>query len=456
MRVCFANHSTAPKSLGGAERSLIRLVEDWQGIDPDFEPTFVTKAPRGTFIDALEQRGWQYQAYRFRGWALPSPQPAPAAERATFATADYAAVSAIIRQFEQQRPDLVVTNTLVAPWAAFAAAALGIPQAWFIREYGDLDHGLQFQIGRDATLRDIGLMALEVVTNSQSLRAHLAPFIDPERISVAYPAVEVEQLLAGRAAVPVQVPFPQEDPGLRITMVGRVEESKGQFRVIDALGELARRGVTASVCFVGAWTHPGYDLLLRERARSLGIAGRVTFAGEQRNPAPYIHAADVCVTASTLEAFGRSTAEYMALGRAVVAADNGGSAELVVPGRTGRLFPVDDTAAFADALEHYAMHPEDVLRHGSRGQEELSRTLSTGHDNASAIARLSALVGTEGYRLPEIARYWFDLPATYASLGATSAKAAIGLLVSRVGTRSGLVGRALAAPGVAARRLVRR
>ena len=38
-----------------------------------------------------------------------------------------------------RRPDLVVTNTVVAPWGAFAAKALGIPHAWFVREYGDLD-----------------------------------------------------------------------------------------------------------------------------------------------------------------------------------------------------------------------------------------------------------------------------------------------------------------------------
>ncbi|WIB12405.1 hypothetical protein [Curtobacterium sp. MCPF17_052] len=127
MLVSFANHSTAPVNLGGAERSLLRFVEDWAATDPDFTPHFVTKAPRGKFIEALDERGWQYDAFRYRGWAVPSPQPAPAAERAAFATVDYAAVSAIIRHYERQRPDLVVTNTLVAPWASFAAAVLGIP-----------------------------------------------------------------------------------------------------------------------------------------------------------------------------------------------------------------------------------------------------------------------------------------------------------------------------------------
>ena len=456
MIVSFANHSTAPVNLGGAERSLIRFVEDWQAQDPAMTPTFITKAPRGKFIDALDERGWSYDALRFRGWALPSPQPAPAAERAAFATVDYAAVNAIIRKYERERPDLVVTNTLVAPWASFAAAVLGIPQAWFVREYGDLDHGLQFQTGRAGVLGDIGLLSGAVVTNSEAMREHLAQYIPADKLSVAYPTVDTSRLLATKDDTPAVTPFPQAEPGLRITVLGRVEESKGQHRVVDALGALRRRGVTASVCFVGSWKQPGEDQRLTDRARALGVAEHVVFAGEQHTPAPFIQAADVCVTPSTIEAFGRTTAEYMALGRAVVATRQGGSAELVESGVTGALVDADDTNALADALAAYAADPDTARRHGAAAPERLATVTGAGHDNAAAIARLVALVGTEGYRLPQAARYWFELPGAYASLGATSARAAVGLLASRVRSRSGAVGRLIAQPGVVVRKLARR
>jgi glycosyltransferase involved in cell wall biosynthesis len=431
-------------------------VEDWQERDPAMTPSFVTKAPKGKFTEALDERGWHYDAFRFRGWALPSPQPAPAAERAAFATVDYAAVNAIIRLYERTRPDLVVTNTLVAPWAAFAAAVLGIPQAWFVREYGDLDHGLHFQHGRAGVLGDIGLMSGAVVTNSAAMRDHLAHWMPAEKVSVAYPAVDVERLRATRGDTPAVVPFPQTDPGLRVTVVGRVEESKGQHRVVDALGLLKDRGVTASVCFVGSWKQPGEDQRLLDRARALGVAEHVVFVGEQTAPAPYVDAADVCVTPSTIEAFGRTTAEYMALGKPVLASREGGSAELVEPGVTGALFDAADTAALADALAAYAADPASVGRHGAAAPERLAAVTGTGHDNAAAIARLTALVGTEGYRLPQVARYWFELPGAYAPLGATSARAAVGLLTSRLRSRSGTVGRLLARPGALVRKVTRR
>lgn len=457
MRVIFANHSSAPTNLGGAERSLLRFVEDWQRIDPELEPVFVTKAPEGTFIKALKERGWPFRAYRYRGWALPSPQPAPAAEQATFATVDYAAVRAMIELFRKNRPDLVVTNTLVAPWASFAAAALGIPQAWIVREYGDLDHGLHFQIGRNATFRDIGLMSGAVVTNSEAMRAHLAADIDDDKISVAYPVVDIDGLLAGRGSAPAVTPFPQTASDLRVTVVGRVEHGKGQHRVIDALGVLRGRGLTVTACFVGSWKHPGYDQQLLARARALGVADQVVFVGEQRNPAPYIEAAEVCVTPSTLEAFGRTTAEYMALGRAVVASSSGGSAELVAHGETGWLFDVEDIDSLADALETYARDRGRAAAHGDAAPGHLSRLMGGAHTNAAAIERLRAVaLAGDGYRLPEIAQYWFALPGAYASLGATSARAAVGLLADRLRTRSGVVGRVLARPGAVVRRLVQR
>lgn len=456
MRVIFSNHSTAPVNLGGAERSLLKLVDDWAAHNPEFEPFFFTKAPTGLFTKALDERGYHYRAFRFRGWALPSPQPAPVSERTTFAAADYQAVGGMIQELERLQPDLVVTNTLVAPWAAFAAKTLGLPHAWFVREYGDLDHDLKFQEGRDRTLADIGLLSEAVFTNSVALKNHVAAHVDADKISVVYPSVDSGWVRERAAQDPATVPFPQSDPGLKITVVGRVEPGKGQFRAIDALGLLKKDGVAASLCLVGSWKTPGYDLELRDRATALGVADRVTFAGEQANPYPYVTAADVCVTPSTVEAFGRTTLEYLMAGRPVVASETGGSAELVEPGATGALFHPDDIRQLADALKVYATTPGLAAEHGAAGSARVETILNAGFTQEAAIERLESLVGKPAYRLPEISRYWFALPGDYASMGATTARMAAGLLASRLRSRTGMVGRILKRPGVATRRILGR
>ena len=431
--VYFVNHSTAPVNLGGAERSLIRLVEEWYAADPDFEAFFITKAPRGRFIDAIEQRGWNYQAFRYRGWTGPTSNP-PVSEITYFARDDYAATLNIIRTMEDRRPDLVVTNTIVAPWGAFAAAALGIPHAWFVREYGDLDHGLSFQIGRRETFEDIDLLSEAVFTNSQSLKSHVGQYLDESKVSVVYPQVNVTLLREKAELPPDATPFPA-DAGLKLTVVGRLSESKGQWRAIEALGALATRGVRAHLCLVGSWEIPGYDLQLLSRARALGVADSVTILGEQSNPFPYIAAADVCLTPSSMEAFGRSTLEYMLVGRAVVASSGGGSSELVMPGESGILFPVDDTDALAVALEQYASDPELAVTHGRTGQARAYDLMTQEFSNTAAIDRLKEVAKLEPYRLPNVARYWFALPGHYFSMGAASPRITLGFIRTRVAGR---------------------
>jgi glycosyltransferase involved in cell wall biosynthesis len=427
--VYFVNHSSAPVALGGAERSMIRLVADWYAHDPEFEAFFVTKSPPGRFIEALQTRGWNFAAFPFRGWTIQRSSP-PASEIAYFARADYRATLDIIALMEKRRPDLVVTNTLVAPWGAFAAATLGIPHAWFVREYGDLDHGLQFQIGRASTFHDIGLLSQSVFVNSFALRSHIANYLDDSKVSVVYPALDAAAIVSAAAEPLTSDPFPKG--GLRLVMVGRLSDSKGQWRVIDAVGALAARGILVSLCLVGAHDERGYHDRLRRRARGLGVGDRVVLVGDTPNPFAYMAAADVCVTASGIEAFGRSTLEYMVVGKPVISSAAGGSAELVDDGTTGILFPSDDTSRLAAAIETYSRSPELLASHGRAGQSRATELLAGPHGNLEAIRRLEGTAGLTPYRLPDVARYWFALPGTVLTVGGRGARITATFLARRI------------------------
>lgn len=408
MRAVILNHSTAAVHLGGAERSLIGFVQAWRAADPAFEPFFVTKAPTGLFVAELERRGWAYDAIPFEGWATPDGQRSPRAERR-----DVAATARIIEVLRRLRPDVVITNTVVAPFAAFAAKALDLPHVWFVREYGDLDHGLVFHSGRAATFADVGLLSELVVANSTALRDHLeANGVPPEKLLVSYPPLDAAAIQGSvRDAAPV-APF-RASAALHVAMIGRLAPGKGQWRVIEALGMLAGRRVPVEVCFVGGGVDDDYRRSLQERGGALGIGDAVHFAGEQQNPWPVASAADVCVTASTLEAFGRTTLEYMLLGRAVVATRGGGSAELVEHGVTGLLVDPDDPGALADALARYAADPELAGRHGAAGAAR-AESLVARHDVPATIAAIRAAAEASGYRLPHAAESWLTLPERLA------------------------------------------
>lgn len=413
MLVYFINHSSAVDHLGGSERSLFKLIEDWMLIDPDFVPHFITKSPRGLVIDELEKRGWTYTALTFRGWAVP-PHDSHPDKVAYFAADDYLATSQIVSEMEERRPDLVVTNTLVAPWGAFAAKTLGIPHVWMVREYGDSDHGLVFIQGRERTLSDIGLLSELVLANSRAVLERLATAIPRAKLSIVYPTVDPARMKSLAEADPGEDAFPGRDNELKIIVVGRLAPSKGQWRALEALGILSARGVQASLCLVGASMMPGYDTELMARASALGVEENFRVLGERENPFPYIRQADVCVTPSDQEAFGRATLEYLSLGKPVVATATGGSVELVTQEVNGFLFSPDDPSELANHLERYATDRQLLDQHGRASASRAAELGDPAVGNQGAIARMTALVGMPAYSLPEISRMWFAIASSHA------------------------------------------
>jgi glycosyltransferase involved in cell wall biosynthesis len=181
---------------------------------------------------------------------------------------------------------------------------------------------------------------------------------------------------------------------------------------VEAAGELHRRGIPISLCFVGAKVEADADLSLLRRARALGIEDRVVLAGERSNPFPYVAAADVAVMPSDNEAFGRTTIEYLSLGKPVLATRTGGSTEIIESGVNGFLFDVGHPGSLADDLALYARDPELVRRHGQAALASIARYTRHEHSNAAAIAALKKVAGApKPYKLPAIAGYWFSLPA---------------------------------------------
>jgi glycosyltransferase involved in cell wall biosynthesis len=89
--------------------------------------------------------------------------------------------------------------------------------------------------------------------------------------------------------------------------------------------------------------------------------------------------ADVVVSASSREpeAFGRTTIEAMAMGKAVVATAHGGSLETVTPGVTGWLVEPGDAQDLASGLINALKSGDDLIKFGEAGQEMANLNFST-------------------------------------------------------------------------------
>jgi len=256
-------------------------------------------------------------------------------------------------------PDVIVSNTITIPTGALAALSCGLPHAWFLHEFGAKEHDVHFILGRRLTLAAMDYLAHGFMVNSETMARTFGRVFDPERISVVPYAVDVPEVR--------NIPTGSRT-SLEVVLVGMKCPGKGQREAIAATGTLARRGVDVRMKLIGD-SAPNYEGQLRELSEALGVAGRVTFVPFEEDPFRAMAAADVVLTCSRMEGFGRVVVEGMKLGRAVVGACSGATSELIRNGWNGLLYPPGDATALARCLEDLYRDRGMARRFGERGRE---------------------------------------------------------------------------------------
>ena len=136
-------------------------------------------------------------------------------------------------------------------------------------------------------------------------------------------------------------------------LVGRLVWEKGYREVFAAAARLRVTAPQVRVVVVGPHDFDKPDAITDadlDRARRDGV----TFLGLRHDVEAVYAAMDLYVLASHREGFPRSAMEAAAMGVPVVATRIRGCRQVVDDGRTGRLVPVRDAAALADAMADLA------------------------------------------------------------------------------------------------------
>ena len=166
----------------------------------------------------------------------------------------------------------------------------------------------------------------------------------------------------------------------RVLCVARIDRQKNQMLLVEWLA----RHPEATVRFVGPVTQPDYRAELEARAASLGVAGRLSFAGALKPASPELlaeyAAADAFVLPSRHEPFGIVVLEAWAAGLPVVASDVGGLGRLCAAHPDAALvFKPGDLDALDAALGRLA------------GEEGLAERLSAAGSTAASAYDWSVL-----------------------------------------------------------------
>ena len=245
------------------------------------------------------------------------------------------------RILEAERPDVVCVHSRVPAWLFLRAnRRLGIKWISFA-------HGANSISAYSAVMTRGDL----VVTPSRYIASYLKENyrFDETRLRVIPRAIDKKKFDVAGLDEDFMAKKRREwgiEGKFTVMGLGRITALKGYDTLIKAVASLDER---FKLVIVGEAESLRKDVerRLHDLVARLGVGHRVVFAGNQRKVAECLRLADVVVSSNTrkAEAFGRSMAEALAMGRPVVSKAFGGALDIVRDGIDGVLVRDGDFAA---------------------------------------------------------------------------------------------------------------
>ena len=136
-----------------------------------------------------------------------------------------------------------------------------------------------------------------------------------------------------------------------VGIVGRIEEDKGQYLVIDAVKELLQDGLDVKALIVGSPMNENYLTSLKEAIKKDAIEKNIVFTGFTTQAQKLMQACDVIVLATRRETFGLVLIEAMKSAVTVIGTNNAGPLEIIDDHETGLLFEKQDSQDLAQKIK---------------------------------------------------------------------------------------------------------
>jgi glycosyltransferase involved in cell wall biosynthesis len=311
---------------------------------------------------------------------------------------DLIALRRLLALITAERPSIVHTHTSKAGFIGRLAARIARVPAVIHQPHGHIFYGY-YGPRRTALFtalerRAAGWSDRIVTLTERGTLEHLARGIGRPEQYVAVPSgVPTERLRAtapSRAEARARLGLA---PGAFVLVgLGRLIPVKGFDLLVRALPSVSDQIAATRALLVGDGPERSR---LEALAAAVSASGHLRFAGETRDAASHLVAADVVVVPSRNEGMGRVIVEAMALGLPVVATAVGGIPAVVTDGECGRLVEPDDVEALAASLVELGRDPALRRKLGEAGRVR-AEAFSTTVANAKLLAVYAALVREKG------------------------------------------------------------
>ena len=279
------------------------------------------------------------------------------------------AVLKLFRYLRRNRPDAIISGLDTANMASMIACiAAGCSNRAIFTQRAILRECYRLQYPNThrawlAILRLIYARARLIISNSHAASHDLCEGfgISPAKLAVIHNSVDIDRI-ERLALVDPKHPWTTSSAKPLILSVGSLTPRKDFSTLLRAFA-IVRQSLDCNLIVLGEGTE---RIRLEALAKEIGVADSVQFLGFDANPFCWMARARVMASSTLAEGCPNVIQQALACGTPIVATDcPGGTSEILEGGKWGRLVPVANPQALADAITATLKdksHPNSRLR----------------------------------------------------------------------------------------------
>ena len=206
------------------------------------------------------------------------------------------------------------------------------------------------------------------------------------RVEVLYMGSDKVELLSDAEIKEYKASLHVEN-SFMVGLVGRINEFKGQYLLLEAMDILVKKGLDIQAYIVGHAMDETYLEKLKEDVKVKNLENNFHFLGFEKNPHSFMQACDAVVMASKCETFGLVSIEAMQVETVVIGANSCGVLEIIDDEKNGLLFENQNSNDLADNIELLYNNKEFKNKLAKAGQKKAEDKFS----NVKQFEKLASL-----------------------------------------------------------------
>ena len=301
----------------------------------------------GKMMELAKDKTAAIHQVKFYSWNWPLNSTPPISFRLRRLVRNRKAVHDIERIIKKIKPDFVVSNTVVTPVAALAAKRSGTKHIWFIHEFGEEDHGYTIGGGFKNAAKKMNRLSHKMVFISKAVEKKYEGFVPSAKRNIVHNAMLRPPVVAQNFS---------SNGHVKAMMLGQIAPSKNQLEALHAIKISKEAGVNVHLHIYGKCDDDNYMQTLKSFLKAEDLNNSVSFMGTTNTPEATIAQHDLLLMCSRKEAFGRVTVEALKCGVPVIAANAGGSGEIVTDQHDGYLYEAGNAADLSKKIQAFVVN----------------------------------------------------------------------------------------------------